>query len=189
MKSIKITSICSNESLTVESPSNRFIASLYRVSATTAVADEETRTELDSHADTSCGGSNTVLLGPTQQTVKVSAFAPGYGSKEYPIGTVGTVWTDPLSGVSYLLIIHQAIYLGNELKHSLLNPNQMRANGLQVDECPKQFDETSTHSNISDDPKISIPMSLARVISYFYSRKPTQDDLENLEQIVLTGTA
>ena len=62
-----------------------FVAALYRVSAVNSAGGTgETRTELDSHADTSVGGSNTVLLGPTQHTVQVSAFAPGYGSKEYP---------------------------------------------------------------------------------------------------------
>jgi len=149
----------------------------------------EGRSELDSHADTCVGGSNSALLGPAQNTATVSAFAPGYGKKSYPVGTVGTVWTDPLSGTEYLLVIHQAIFLGKDLKHSLLNPNQLRANGLMVDDCPKQYNPRSTHSIVVEEPQVTIPLSMHGIISYFPSRKPTQEDVENLEWITLTGTA
>jgi hypothetical protein len=173
-----------------ESPlSDEFVRALYRVSAVNPDNTGECRSELDSHADTCVGGSNTALLGPAQTVARVSAFAPGYGSKDYPVGTIGTVWTDPLSGIDYLLVIHQAIFLGKELKHSLLNPNQMRANGLNVDDCPKQYDPKSTHSIVVEDPQVTIPLSLHGIVSYFPSRKPTQEDVESLEWITLTGTA
>ena len=187
--------MCSNYSVSVDCPSLphrfisavSFIAALERVAA--ASSEIETRCELDSHTDTCVGGSNTVLIGLIQSRVTVSAFAPGYGKKDFPMGTVGTVWTEPNTGVSYLLVIHQAIFLGDELKHSLINPNQLRANGLQVDDCPQQFDHRSTHSIIIDEPEMTIPLDLRGIISYFPSRKPTQEEIQTLEQVHLTGTA
>jgi len=129
------------------------------------------------------------MLGPPNSLVTVSAFDPSYGSKEFPSATVGTVWTDPNNGESYLLVIHNAIYIGDSLSHTLLNPNQMRCNGVRVDDCPPQFDSRSLHAIVVSDPKVTIPMELSGVISYFLSRKPTLQDLEQLERITLTGTA
>ena len=185
----KLTSTCHQPD--VPSPlSHHFIAALFRVSAASSDSiPGGLRSELDSHADTCVGGSNTMMIGPSQTTVRVSAFAPGCGTKHYPLATVGTVWTDPINGKEYLLVINQAIYLGDDLKHSLLNPNQLRATGLQVDDCPRQFDKRSTHSIMVEDPQVTIPLALHGVISYFHSRKPTPSDVEELEWITLTGTA
>ena len=181
--------ICVNHFTSVYSPSNRLISALHRVSEVSLPTDTEARMELDSHADTCVGGSNTAIIGPVQRTVTVSAFAPGYGSKSYPLATVGTVWIDPETSIEYLLVINQAIYLGDELKHSLLNPNQLRTNGVQVDECPRQFDRRSTHSIMVRDPPLMIPLELSGVVSCFTTRKPTQDEIENLQHVTLTGTA
>ena len=184
--------MCLNQPVSVDSPlPHRFLQSLYRVSAVSCADDAkgEYRSELDSHADSFVGGSNTIRIGPVQKLVTVSAFAPGYGAKDYGICTLGTVWTDPHSGEDYLLVIHQGIYLGDELKHSLVNPNQLRANGVRVDDCPTQFDPRSSHSIIIDDPEVTIPLHLHGIISYFHSRKPTEEDIQCLPRITLTGTA
>ena len=42
--------------------------------------DQEGRAELDSHADTCCGGSNTVLLEETGRKVTVRSFTPEHDS-------------------------------------------------------------------------------------------------------------
>ena len=184
--------MCLHQPVSVDSPTHHsFLQSLYRVSAVSCSGDatSECRSELDSHADSFVGGSNTIRLGPVQKLVTVSAFAPGYGAKDYGICTLGTVWTDPHSGEDYLLVIHQGIYLGDELKHSLVNPNQLRANGVQVDDCPSQFDPKSTHSIIINDPEITIPLKLHGIISYFHSRRPTEAEVHDLPRITLTGTA
>jgi hypothetical protein len=43
--------------------------------------------------------------------------------KDIPIATAGTVWTQPGTGEMYLLVIHQCIFFGQGLKHSLICPN------------------------------------------------------------------
>ena len=143
--------------------------------------------EFDSHADTCVGGSNTCLMGPPDRMVTVSAFAPGYGSKDYPIGTVGTVWTNPTTGHSHLLVFHEAIYLGDDSPGTLLNPNQLRMAGVRVDDCPQQFDSRSSHS--VHHPELTIPLSLRGIFSGFASRRPTEEDINRLKVIELTGTA
>ena len=41
---------------------------------------------------------------------------------------------------------------------------------------------------MADNPKVTIPLKLKGIISYFPASKPTQEDVQNLEQIHLMGT-
>ena len=55
---------------------------------------------------------------------------------------------DESDGNEYLLVFHQCIFLGKDMKHTLVNPNQLRDCGLVVHDCPRQFDRNSKHSII-----------------------------------------
>jgi hypothetical protein len=56
-----------------------------------------------------------------------------------PIVQAGTAYDDPNTGETIILIINQGLYFGDSLPVTLLNPNQMRMNGLEVDDVPKHF--------------------------------------------------
>jgi hypothetical protein len=55
-----------------------------------------------------------------------------------PVTTVATLWTDPQSGIAYILVIHQALYFGSQMDHSLINVNQIRITEIQV--CDDPYD-------------------------------------------------
>ena len=148
--------------------------------------DDEPWCELDSHADTCVAGANCAPMGPVGPCVNVHAFAPGYGAKTYHIRTAATVWTDESDGNEYLLVFHQSIFLGDDLQHTLVNPNQLRHNGITVQDCPKQFDRNSQHCIQVPGKGLKIPLQMRGVISGFHSRLPTQEELESLPQIELT---
>ena len=113
--------------------------------------------ELDSHADTCVAGSNCIPLGPAGPRVNVRAFAPGYGTKTYRIRSAATVWMNEQDGNKYLLVFHQSIFLGQDLKHTLVNPNQLRHHGILVQDCLKQFDRNSQHSIMVPAHELTIP--------------------------------
>ena len=147
------------------------------------------RCELDSHADTCVAGANTLLIAHDNRLVSVHPFSSDYAPmKDVIIGSVATLWEDPMTGQPYNLIIHEALYLGKTLPDTLLTPNQLRANGLTVEEAPKQFDPMSSHSICSKDLKLRIPMNLDGVISGFESRKPTWEEFELHPKIELTSS-
>jgi hypothetical protein len=100
---------------------------------------------------------------------------------------MATVWTSPTDGQPYLLIVNEGIYCGDSVRHSLLNPNQLRANGIIVDDCPKQFDKSSTHSLSISDHELTIPLTLSGVISSFETHKPTLEELHSLPTVALTS--
>ncbi len=86
--------------------------------------------EADSNADTCCLGANFVVISYTSRTADVYPYDSSYKPiRSVPIVTGATTYHHP-NGESYILIINEALYYGNKLDHSLINPNQLRHNGV-----------------------------------------------------------
>lgn len=152
------------------------------------------KTSLDSHADTSCAGSNMAVLELTGEKVNVYPFSEKLPSvQEVPIATVLTIWESPKTGEPWMLVIHEALYFGDQLKDSLLCPNQLRAAGNLVQDAPIQFDATSSHS-ITVPGQLELPLEMHGFISYLSTRKPTNDEIAryqagSLHSVELTDKA
>jgi hypothetical protein len=125
------------------------------------------QSELDSHADTCVAGANTRVTDYTDTKVSVSPFSASYEAiKDVPIGTVATAWDDPATGNVAVLYIHEALYFGDKMSHTLLCPNQLRANGWKVQDVPKQFDMESAHTIIDPTGTFRMPLEMCGVISF-----------------------
>jgi hypothetical protein len=144
--------------------------------------DTTNRVELDTHADTCVAGSNTVVLDLTGKLVSVSPFCEAeYNSIEnVPIATVATAYDCPATGRVYVLVINEALYIGDKMHHTLLCPNQLRVHGLKVDDCPKQYDKSSTHSIMVPDNNLTMPLSMRGVISGLTTRRPTEGEVDDV---------
>ena len=70
---------------------------------------------------------------------------------------------------------------------TLICPNQVRANGIKVEDVPQQFDSLSSHLIFDPKSKIRMPLTIEGVASGFASRKPTLDEYEEYEHIQLTS--
>ena len=46
------------------------------------------------------------------------------------------VWTNTTDGTAYLLIFHESLWMGDKLDHTLVNPNQLQAYGVSVQDNP-----------------------------------------------------
>ena len=144
------------------------------------------RCDLDSHADTSVAGSGFILLGEPSRFVTVHGYTPERAPiPDVPLGTTATVWINPATGQSYLFVLHQSLFFGDRMPNSLLCPNQLRCNGLIVNECPKQF--SGEHCIVHPTADLTIPLFMSETsFSYFETLKPTADDLENAIRVELT---
>jgi hypothetical protein len=106
--------------------------------------------ELDSHADTCVAGANTTVTDYTDTKVSVSPFSDSYKAiKDDPIAMVATAWDDLATGEVTDLYIHEALYFGDKMSHTLLCPNQLRASGWKVQDVRKQFTTESAHAIIN----------------------------------------
>jgi hypothetical protein len=141
------------------------------------------KNELDTRADTICAGTNFCCLRPTGMTCSVQGFHQSFEPiPEIPVATVATAWDDQNTGQTYILIIHQALYFGTQLDHSLINPNQIRVTGIPV--CDDPYDR---HRHLGIDLyEIHIPFLTEGNTIYFSSRVPTKDELDNCRYITLT---
>jgi hypothetical protein len=124
----------------------------------------------------------------TDTKVSVSTFSDSYEAiKDVPIATVAKAWDDPATGDVTVLYIHEALYFGDKMSHTLLCPNQLRANGWKVQDVPKQFDTESAHAIIDPTGTFWMPLEMSGVISYLRTRRPTDEELKTCVSYDLTS--
>ena len=148
------------------------------------VAGHIARNELDTHADTCCAGANWSLMEYTGELCDVNPFLDSYQPiQEIPVARCCTVWTNQDDSVEYLLVGDQMLWFGTQLPHSLINPNQIRAYGLDVNDDP--FDTTRDFG--IDSKQVLIPFDTTGTIVHFESRTPTQWEKTHLPVILITS--
>ena len=139
--------------------------------------------ELDSHADTICAGRNCRLLSSTGQCCDVKGFHEDLADvKNIPVGTVVTGVISP-EGVTLILVMHEVLYFGESMDHSLINPNQIRHYGINVSDNPYDSDKPFG----IDHETAFIPFSTAGTTIYFDSFYPTNEQLETELYVTLTS--
>ncbi len=131
-----------------------------------------------------------MVLEYTQQVVNVSGFSPEQEElSNIPIVTAATALDDPKRGITLILILGQAVYLGDKVNTTLLCPNQLCYHGLIVDDVPMHLlhqTPPSTHSIYSPVEDVTIPLSLKGCISYFETRTPTPDEIHTCKWVSFT---
>jgi hypothetical protein len=148
--------------------------------------------ELDSHADTCCADSNCTVIEFSGRTCNVVGFNrsnPNSELTDIPIVKAATAYDSP-TGETYIIVIPQALYLGEYLDYTLLCPNQLRHNGVIVDDIPRHLapdPEFATHSIFLPEDSTRIPLELNGVISGFPTRTPTLEEIENCKWLTLTS--
>jgi hypothetical protein len=134
-------------------------------------------------ADTCCIGHGSFIMSTELNTyAEVTGFSKSLGKvSNVPIVTAALSYDCPKSLQTYILIFHQCLYLPDLTTH-LICPNQLRTNGIRVNDCPLQFifspeERKTAHSIIAE--QLSIPLKLRGVISYFEVRCPTEEEVLN----------
>jgi Reverse transcriptase (RNA-dependent DNA polymerase) len=158
---------------------------------TSAANDRSTptygRMELDSHADTIVLGSNAIILRYTSRECDVAPYSDSYEPiRNVPIVTGATAITSATTGETIILVYHEAIWMGSQLDHSLLNPNQMRHHGIIVQDNPYADVGLQLTANADD---FAIPLQSDGTVIYFNSRTPTAHELESCVHVTLSSAA
>lgn len=140
--------------------------------------------ELDTHADTCVLGSHFVILAYTGRVCDVSPYSPDYESiKNVAIVSGATAWTSQQTSETYILVIHEALWMADTLSHSLVNPNQLRAFGTQVQDNPFLAPLVMEDK----DSFVQIPMHLDGTNVVFPTRTPTQEELDTCRHVHLNS--
>ena len=86
-----------------------------------------------------------------------------------------------------ILVVHQGLYFGEQLPHSLINPNQIRANSI-----PFCDDPTDSNRKLEfEDPETGRHISFEMHGPYcsIMTRTPSAEELESCRHIMLTSEA
>lgn len=141
--------------------------------------------EADTNADTCCLGTNFIVLRYTNRVADVYPYDKSYDPiQDVPIITGATAWTDHSNGETYILIFHEALYYGRKMGHSLINPNQIRAQGHDFWDNP--FDRAhDVGIETLDGP--TIPLVFLGTKCVFESSAPSREQLQNCVHIEMTS--
>ena len=145
------------------------------------------RCELDTRADTICAGTNCRPITFTGQQCEVKGFSEDFEPiTDVPVATVATAWCDGDGGPTYILIFNEALYFGDKLDHSLINPNQLRHYGIRVHDNPYETDPTRQMGiELYDD--ILLPFHATGATIFFDTFYPSDRDMETCTHIVLSS--
>ena len=143
------------------------------------------RLECDSHADTTCAGKNCVVLEYTNNVVDVFGFHQSLGAlKAIPIATVATLAHDS-NGTEVILVMHEALYFGEKMRHTLLSVNQVRAHGVGLWDNP-----CDPHHKLGlETSGTTVDLEMDGIITFTDTRSPTEAELKALPHIELTSDA
>jgi hypothetical protein len=146
------------------------------------------RCEIDTRADTFCAGETFLLHEATGLVVDVGGFHPSLPvMKDVPIGTAITAY-DTDEGETVILSVHQALFFGSSMEHSLCQPNQFREYGVIMDTTPKQYTNgVSLHGMYIPDQELHVPFELHGCLSYFPTRLTTVDEIDTCRWIHLSS--
>ena len=143
------------------------------------------RMELDTHADTVVLGKNCVILSHTGRECDVSPYTDFYDAiKGVPIVSGATAWTSQRDGETYILVFHEALWMGSTMPNSLINPNQLRNFGIVVQDNP--YDRVQLHLS-TEDKGLIIPLQSEGTTIYLSTRTPTERELHECPHVELTS--
>ena len=139
-------------------------------------------TELDSHANMAVAGKNCTIIANSGQYANVTPFSTDLPVLErVEIGDVAIAYDDPISLVTYLLVMRNALLIPS-MSHNLLPPFLIREASLFLDETPKfQSTELSldNHTIYDEETGMRIHLQLNGTFSYFPTRPLTLEEQEN----------
>ena len=138
--------------------------------------------EMDSHADTCVLGKNFIILHASGRVCDVFPFTQTYeGIEGVQIVTGATAWTCPETGETYILVVPEGLWMPDNMPHSLVNPNQLRAYGSTVQDNP------FAGPLLLSDPEeeVRIPMSMDGTNIVFSTRTPSQHELDHCRHVQL----
>jgi hypothetical protein len=163
---------------------------LTRSISSVAVSDNvHSQAELDSHADTCAFNDSALIIQDTLQCASVTPFLRSFGTLDsVRIVTAAVAYDCPETFTTFILYFPQSLYIP-ELDRPLIAPNQLHSHGIIVNDTPlfalsSDQRNADSHSILSLEHSLCIPLQLDGVISYFPNRKPTPEESRDRDRCV-----
>ena len=102
----------------------------------TDMDEEESRTELDSHANMPVVGRNAYIISDTGKIADVNPFTPDYAFMRISIVDATVRYDCLYDGKSYIFVVRNALHVPS-MRNNLIPPFIMREAGIRVNDTPK----------------------------------------------------
>ena len=140
--------------------------------------------ELDSHADTTVAGSNCVLLAYTGRECDVTPYDSSYEpARGIPIVHAATAWQSQHTGQTYILVFNESLWMP-QLPNTLVNPNQLRYFGTEVQDNPYSGSPLYIKT---EDSSFGMELQSQGTTIFAHTFSPSQHELETCPMIQLTS--
>jgi hypothetical protein len=140
--------------------------------------------EMDNHADTHALGSNCTIINWTGRSCNVAPFSEHYPPmKDIDIVSAATAYDDPVTDQTTILIFHEALWLGNYMVDSLINPNQCRIYGISI--CDDPFDPHRTMGIYDTSNDIYVPLRMYGSTAAVETRSISLSELSIARHLVM----
>ena len=139
------------------------------------------RNKMDTHVDTYCSGANWTPMHYTGEIFEVSPFLNTYSPvKEIPYVWCCTVCTDD-EVKEYLLVGDEMLWFRTALENLLINPNQICAYGLSINDDPFNANEIDI-----DGEELFILFNATGTVVHLESHVPMEWETTHLPVILIT---
>ena len=154
-----------------------------RIGSTNTI--KHVRIELDTHSDTILFGKSYILLSETGQERDVSPYTDKYEAiKNVPIFLIETAWTSLELAKTFIIILHEGLWVNNTMDHTLVNTNQLKHFGVTVQENPYSSSQLYIES---PDRDFMLPLIMEGTNILDHTRTRTREELATCRHIVLSS--
>ena len=166
------------------------VSAFASISSTVSSDAPMPRTELDSHANMIVVGKNAFVFSRVNgRTCEVTPFSSDLGTvKEVPIVDAAIAYHCQFTNETFVLIVRNALYIHN-MDHNLVPPFILREAGVIINDVPKihvQDPTENDHAIVFPDESLRIPLQLNGIFSYFHTRMPTSQEIDECTKIIIT---
>ena len=95
-----------------------------------------------------------------------------------------TTWQSEDTAQTYILVMNEALWMGDSMECTLINPNQLRHYGMHIQDDPSSV---KLLSMISEDTEFAMALKRQGTILYFDTHTPTQKEFETYPHIVISS--
>jgi hypothetical protein len=165
---------------------NRRVGGIRVISSSKKGAIVQSQIEMDSHADTTVAGSNCVVIYYTGKECDISPYITDAckAIKSVPIVQAGTAYDNIDTGETFILVFNEAIWMGDKMDHTLVNPNQLRSFGITVQD--NAFSDAPTYVS-TEGKEFYFPLDFYGAILSAPTRTPTEHELQTCTHVVLSS--
>ena len=155
---------------------------------------DNSRTELDSHADTCVVSKDVLIIHDLDRTFNVIGYDPSQpATTSLRMVSAALAYDIPVNGEVIILVIHQAIHIPH-LHHNLLSLMQLRLHDITVNNTPRfltSYPTDLTHTLVIPGGKngendLIVLLAIYGVSSGLPTRKPTQQECDSCIRFDIT---